>query len=266
MSATDDFNAGRRFYYEHEVFSRLIIGAVIVLILLGAFAWQRRNYERLVEQYHVVALKAANDSALLDTTKKVLFSSRDSARFLGDSLTAVTRLVVQAKGERDALDVTLRQARTSNTQLSAQVKSLGVTKASTADVKTDTSTGVRSASFVVDSTPYHVHADVALPRVGAGTIALGVRLDPARITVRTGCAEQANADGIRAARVSLLAPPWLTLDVASSLQDDQVCNRVEKKSRGWFGAPDLLVGAGYTLNAKGAGFGVFVGGGLRIGP
>lgn len=241
-------------------------GVVLAAFTLAYLGWREYQFDKLTQQYHAVALKAANDSARLDTTSKVLFSARDSAKFLGDSLHAVSRLAVQEQQRADALDKTLAQIRTANTVLTATVKTLAVTKSSTAPVHTDSATDTRSASFVVDSTPYHVHATVSLPKLGEGSIALGVRLDSAHITVRSACEAKADANGIRAARVSILSPPWLSLNVASSTQDDQVCNATQAKGRGWFGFPDVIAGAGWTLNGHGSGFGVFIGGGLRVGP
>lgn len=254
----------REWIHANEYTTKLILFGVIVLALIGAFAWQRMKLERLQGQYHALALKAVNDSAALDTTRRLALSRADSLRILGDSLAAVTHLTVQVAQHADALDKALGQIRTSTNKLVATVAALNITGGkSTAPVVTDAG-GTRTATFAIDSTPYHGHADVALPAIGAGTIGLHLALDPAPLDVVTGCAKP-NAQGIRAASVTVLGPKWLNVGISSSQQSPDVCNAVTPAGRGWIGFGDIVYGIGYVGNAHGMGPGAFVGIGGRIG-
>src|SRR4051812_36646035 len=105
----------------HRFASWLIVWLVSLSLIAAAFTWQRMKYERLLEAHHALALRAANDSAALDTTRRVALSRRDSIAILGDSLQAVTRLTVQTAGERDRLDAALHQVRVANAELVATV-------------------------------------------------------------------------------------------------------------------------------------------------
>jgi hypothetical protein len=253
------FEREREWIHVNDYLVRLALWAVVALALAGAFAWQRVKYSRLEAQHRALAMRALNAEAERDTTARVPFAVRDSIRLLGDSLAAVTRLTMQLRGESDLLDRTLKQERVANQELTARVRELRIAQApSTGPVAVDSS-GVRRASFRVDSTPYHVTADVALPAPPArGSIDLRVRFDSARLTVRSGCLPK-NADGVRAARVSLLGPAWLSMVVDRSEQDPEVCNATERVRVPWLGGPEIVGGAGRVFSSSGSTWGAFVG-------
>lgn len=243
---------------------RLGIAVAVVLALAGAFAWQRLQYERLQDRFQAIALRSANEVAALDSTRAVALSQAERIQLLGDSLSAVTRLTVQLRGESDVLDHALKQERVANQVLVARVRELEVEGApSDAPVAVD-SEDVRRARFQVDQAPYHATAAVALPAPpAAGTIDLRVRLDAARLTVRSGCLAR-NADGVRPARVSIVAPEWLAVVVEKSEQDPEVCNPPPERVRvPWLGGPELVAGLGRTWGSEGAGWGGFAGIGVH---
>jgi hypothetical protein len=239
----------------------LVIVGAVMLALLGALWWQHHKVTALQEDYRTLALKAVNDSAALDTTRRLALSRKDSLAILGDSLAAVTHLSVQVTDKADALDRALKQERTATQKLTAQVKALHTTSTATVETTGD----VRRASFAIDSTPYHGTAAVALPATGTGSLDLRLHVDRAELDVVLGCAAP-NAQGIRPASVSVVGPRWLDVGVTSSRQSPEICNAVKPASRRWYGAPDLVFGFGRILGQSGSSWGAFVGVGGRIGP
>jgi hypothetical protein len=198
------------------------IVALVLVLLIGvehhiATVWHGRAVD--------ADTAAANVTARTDTTHAVpgLSATDSTALHLGDSLHVVTRLVQQARQERDAADRALATSRAATAALSARVDSLHAVIASAEPVTTD-SANARHATFLQRDVPYTVRADVTLPAPpAAGTLALTVALDPIRLAVHLGCGA-ADVVGIRAARVTVTAPAWAAVSADTVSQDPGVCN------------------------------------------
>lgn len=193
---------------------------VVVLVLTAAgFAFL---YHRAQGQTRHAALHADSLAAALDTSHAVALSRRDSIKILGDSMQAVSRRVFQVAPKNDALDRALGLQRVAIAALTVQVQALSARVTSAGPVTTDSATGARSATFSIDSTPYHGTAAVWLPVSGQGTMDLNVALERAAIALRLGCG--AKTDGIRSASATLTGPPWLALELGRVEQTPELCN------------------------------------------
>lgn len=213
--------------------------AGLVLVVLAWQAWQLRR-----------ARNSQRDTALVaDTLRAALDTSRRVGGKLGDSLGAVTRLVVQLRQESDALDRQLGTERTAKAQLVVKVRELVTTVRSTDTVYTDTA-GSRRAHFDVRQTPYTVAADVTLPAgpASTGQLALRVAVDSATIALRLGCTT-ARAAGVRSAVATATGPAWLPLAVGRVEQSPDVCNPkpATVAALSWWRRCFPTVGAGYGV-------------------
>lgn len=256
------FENERQWMGAHAYAIRLAVWAIVVVALLGAFAWQRVRYERLEDRHRELAMRSVNDAAAADSSRSVALSARDSLRLLGDSIQAVTRLTMQLRQESDALERALGQAsRRARVGVRVRVDTLRVSTIAAVSID---SADVRRATFRVDSTPWRATADVALPARGPGTLALRVALEPAHLSLRSTCGPR-NADGVRPASVVVTGPRWLELVVERTEQAPEVCNPPAPARRRWLGAPAIVAGYGYTATAAGVRPGAFVGIGARFG-
>lgn len=195
---------------------------VVAVFLIGDTAFIGWRWRRAEVRAEGLALKADTLRAHADTSHALALSRGDSVKLLGDSLAGAQRLVIQTAQKSDALDKALKLTRVALDQLTAQVKALSVRVASTGDVRTDTATGMRSAHFDVDQTPYKGTADVSLPRSGPGALDLKLTLSPAPIVLRLGCG--AATDGVRSATATATGPAWLALSMGRVEQDPELCN------------------------------------------
>jgi hypothetical protein len=201
-----------------------------------------------------LALRAYNDSAALDQSRALALSRKDSIRILGDSLTGQTKLAVQRKQERDALDKALSQSRISLVALQVTIDKLKAAQVpSVAPVVVDTA-GVRHAAFHVEHPPFTVDLGVSLPAKGAGVMdSLGVVVQPAHLSMRIGC-QDPNRDGVRPARVTTTGPKWLSIFIDSAEQDKDVCQVVGAQGTSWLRrlllpfAPELYLGIGASVD------------------
>ena len=211
-----------------------LIGGGAVVLTVGYLAFQlHRERKAHLEQ----AFCADSVAAALDTTRAV---NARAQQILGDSLRGVERRAVQVVGiTPDQLDKALRRYSTSIIQTVASIKPL-IDVQRTAPVTVDTA-GERRADFVVDSTPYHVKAAVALPAPPlAGRIGISVRLDTARVSYRIQCGK-AKDGGVRPASVEISSPPWLSMGITNATTDQNVCNPASAKGSLW---KNLLWGGG----------------------
>lgn len=172
-------------------------------------------------------LSADSLAAALDSSRAIVLSARDSARILGDSIGAVSRRAFQVAQRNDALDRAQGLDRAAIAELRTMIRDLSVKVGSVAPVTVD-SQGTRRATFVVDSTPYHARAEVALPAAGAGSIDLRIRLDTARLGLRLGCGAKSET-GIRSAEATLTGPSWLGMELGRVEQAVEVCNPTPAK-------------------------------------
>lgn len=193
---------------------------LLSVVILGWRLTASHNRERRA------GLSADSLAAALDTSRAVLLSRRDSIRILGDSISAVGRRSFQVTQRNDALDRAQGLDRVAIANLEAAVRALSIKVGSSAPVAVD-SQGTRTATFAIDSTPYHGTAAVSLPAAGAGSIDLRLRIDTARLGVRLGCGDPTN--GIRSASATLTGPPWLGMALGRVEQSPEVCNPTPAK-------------------------------------
>lgn len=189
------------------VYYGLLIGAV----LIGG--WM--NFLQLV-RIRTLSFEADSLRAHNDTTKYLLGKQ---IKGLSDALVVSQRLVVQTKQQRDAVDRELRIERRARAAITATVGKVDTVLV--APVVDDDS--VRAARFQHDETPFHVTADVRLPRAPAdGTMYLTLLMDPIRAGFRFGCLPPVN--GVRPATVAITGPEWLKFSVDTASQSPEVCN------------------------------------------
>lgn len=250
--------------HEHAA-TLLLVGAVAFAAVCG-LAWQRVKYDRLEKRAGVLALAVSNDSAARDSTRRLTLA----VGTLSDSLQAVQRLAVQTMAARDSLDDALKLERKALTTATATIRSLAVSRGGSRVVTVTPASEPGgsprySQRFAVDSTPYHVTADVSLGAPpDSGRIALAVRVDPLTLETRLGCGP-ANGAGIRAASVTLVGPAWATLTLGRVEQTADVCRSPALEppggdGRSWFRKLTDRVGvsAGYGI--------VSAGGSIHAGP
>lgn len=230
------------------------LALALFIVLLGAIGMAAGYIGHLQRSNQALALRAYNDSARADSTRRLADVLKDANRILGDSLAGVTRLVVQRTQERDDLDYSLGWERKYRVSLTARFDSLRAAKVpSAAPVATD-SQGTRHASFHVEQPTFTAQLGVSLPAIGAGTLdSLIVNPRPARLALRIGC-EPANGDGIRPARVTVTTPTWMSIAIDSAEQADDVCQRVAGQRTSWWRSvlnsfsPQVYVGLGLSAD------------------
>jgi hypothetical protein len=196
---------------------------VVALISIAFLGWELRSARAAARDN---GFRADSVSAALDTTRAV--NSR-AAAVLGDSLRGVELRAVQLVNLKvDALDAALRRISATRFNTTSTIRSID-SVIRTAPV-TVTPQDVRLATFVVDSTPYHVRASVSLPVPPApGKIGISVRTDTARLSYRVQCGK-AKADGIRPASVEISGPVWLSTTISAAQTEQNVCNAQQNPS------------------------------------
>lgn len=172
------------------------------------------------------AARADSAVAANDTTRFVQ-QIEIVRRVYGDSMQAVERRFVQVAPRIDALDRALHRLTAANATLSAEIIALRTTVLGTVSVD---SVDVRSASFTVDTTPYHGTATVKLPPTGAGSLDLRLSLDPIPLGARVQCGEPVS--GYRPATLLVAAPQWATVRIDSVRSAPGVCN--PERPRRWY--------------------------------
>ncbi len=239
----------------------------IIVVGLGIYVDHLKGANR------ALALRSYNDSAALDTSRRVALSRKDSMAILGDSLAAVTKLAIQVRQSRDKLDKALGEEKKASAVLSLRLDSLTAHQVqSTGGVivthDTVAGTDTRSATFHVERPAWTADAKVQLPAAGAGSLDLGVFIRPIPLALRIGC-QDANSDGIRPARVTAVSQTGVAVKIDSASTDPGVCQPQAGQRTRWFQAfrPSITVGVGLgftldTANAVKAAKTLFVGIGL----
>jgi hypothetical protein len=202
-----------------------ILGLAI-LALLSGFLFRGCQLDRARDDARGNALRVDSLEAVNDSTRDM---NDKAKKILADSmLKGVERRAVQAEIQRDRLDKALGRV----TQALASVQySLRALEANGQTSPVVDSGDLRTATFEVDSTPYHATAKVALPPAPApGKFSLEVKIDSARVGVRIQCGK-ASSTGIRPATVGVTTPPWLDARIENPIFDPEVCN--PEKQKGW---------------------------------
>jgi hypothetical protein len=189
---------------------------VVVLATTGYLAWQLKR-ER--QAHRDQAFRADSIAAALDVSRTV---NAQAQKVLGDARGVELRAIQLVSLKVDALDKAVGRISVAKANATTTVRPI-TNVTSTAPVTTDTAKDERKATFVIDSTPYHAKADVALPRIGAGRIGLSIRTDTAHVGVRYQCGK-APPGGVRPASVLLSGPPWLPFTIDSAEVDQNGCN------------------------------------------
>lgn len=204
-----------------SVAAKAVAALIVVLVItIVVLAWKYRDAQAAQGK---AALEAYNANARALQSVALMGSQLAAARkVFGDSIGAVTRLAVQVKQQNDRLDEALKQTRISVTQLTATVRALNTRVAS--GPTTEDVSGTRHATIDTTIAPYHVHADLTIPKPPAPVIAnpLVVSVSPAVINLRTGCGA-VDPNGIRAVRVTAEGPDWLPLQIGRVEQNPGVC-------------------------------------------
>jgi hypothetical protein len=222
----------------------------LVVLLAAALGMTTCALHRARGQRDTYAMQRDSVEAKADTTRQL---GGKVQRALGDSLAAVQHRAVQAEAKRDSLDRALDLARVANVELRTSIVSL---KAQLQAPVTETALGERTASWTLRQPPYTVDATAILPAPPAsGTLRVSVRLDTAHLTVRLGCGAPRN--GVRPAEVTVVGPTWLRTTINTAQQSPELCNQDKSKAGAW----SVMVGGGYTMSPKNAGWGGFVGAG-----
>lgn len=216
--------------------------APIIAVLVFWIGGLRVRLARVEAQREWISFHADSISAASDTTRMILLLERDRERLLfGDSIALVQKLVLQIQQRRDSLDRLLRLERRALLSLTATVDSLRAVVTSRGPV-TETPEGVRSATFQVDSVPFHGSVSVQLPRPPAsGSLALNIGIAPATFNVRLSCGVAPAGSTVRPATVTTSGPNWLTMTLGRLEQDPEICNQATLAKRSG-GAPKLGVG------------------------
>lgn len=215
------------------------ISAALIVVLVLAFGVTRCQRDRARADARGNALRADSTAAATDSTRAMVARAK---KILGDSITGVERRAWQAKIQRDALDKALKRVTEAKTNVVVALKDLRVSDTTSRVLD---SGDTRTATFTVDSVPYHAVATVALPPAPKpGRFTLDIRSDPAKIGVRIQCGKPSGA-GIRPATVGVTTPPWLSAQIDSPQFSPDVCNPEKEKGwkLPWWTAPvGLLVG------------------------
>jgi hypothetical protein len=226
-------------------FKMVPIWGWIILAMGGGLIIEALMIRHARDEQTRLAVKADSLQAAADTTRAI---SAKAQKVLGDSIAGVERRSIQIQMRADALDKSLGRISAVVTNLSGVIKTLTVKNKPGTVVVVDSS-DTRSSRFVVDSTPYHVIADVKLPpppRVGL--IDLSVRLDTLHLQPRLQCGKP--VDNVRPATILVATPKWLPTVIDSSRVDVSACNPQLLKSGGlpWWTIPAAFV-AGAAVRA-----------------
>jgi hypothetical protein len=190
--------------------------AIVALLAVSGGLWLRGE----VWQGRAVANALALDStqAMADYTRRV---------YQGDHVRQERR-IVQAKLSRDSVDKQLKRTTTLLARLTAQVKPIDTVLVS--QVTEDNN--VRQARFQTHTPPYTIEATAVLPPPPQqADLNLRIRLDPARLVMRSQCGQPVR--GIRPATLMITGPQWLTFTVDSAQQEPLFCNsQIAKQMHG----------------------------------
>lgn len=190
---------------------------VLVVMLAAAKVSEARAWRKAVGE----GFRADSIGVVLDTTR--LLSDMRLKAVVGE-LSVYERRSLQVEEVSSALAKALNTQAQAVATMTGQIVSLATRVTSTTPT-TENAEGVRSASFVVDQTPYKGTAQVDLPRPpGAGKLDLKIDLDPAPISLLLSCSAPMGNVGIREARANVTSPPWLKVSLSKVEQDRDVCN------------------------------------------
>lgn len=243
--------------------------AVLIMALTASVVSERRANARLRDDKATLALAHTNDLARRDSTRDVSTMNHALVQALGaigDSLRVFQRQVVQTAQRNDAIDQALQLERRGRYQLTTSVDSLHRVIASRSPVSQD-SLSVRRAEFDVRQAPYTVAMTVELPAPpDTGRVDLHVALDSIPLGLRLSCARP-DANGIRAASIEAIAPPWASVRFGSVEQSPELCaspaltnSTTHATGRALVRWTPIVVGAGRVFNTDGSSrWGAFIG-------
>ena len=189
----------------------VLAGVVLFLVLAAAFGILAWRLQTTARHYQAAALRGDSLEATLDLTRTLKRN---------DSLVALRR-IVQTTQHANALEDSLHLERRARYVLTVRFDSL-VAVVAQGMVQTDSADDVRRAHFDQERPPFHLAADVALPRSGTGTLTSSIRLDPLQLGATVGCGKA--VAGIRPATLLLEAPSWASVSLDRLSQDPAVCN------------------------------------------
>jgi len=237
--------------------------ALLILALVTVITLQNHRLGAERRRTATLALSASNLVAERDSTHNIAVEHATVAQSLGDSLQAFGKLVIQTTQQRDALDDALRTERMAKYPMAIHVDTL---RTAAPAVASDTIT--HRYHFVIREAPYTADADVELPPPpDTARVRLTVAVDPISLVARVECAP-ADATGIRAASIVTSTPRWVSVRFQRVEQSSDVCASpaLIRPPAGRFEFAPVVIGAGRIGTVNGAGWGVFVGAGVRVRP
>lgn len=187
------------------------LGLALAAVFGAIGVYQAHRARQLERAVQAAALRGDSLEATLDQTRTIARNDHD----------AYVRRIVQAVQHGDALEDSLGLERRARYAVTIRFDSLRSVVAQ-AIVMADSADSVRRAHFEQVERPFHLSADVALPKSGVGTLTASIALDPLRLGATVGCGK-ARA-GVRPATLVFDAPAWATVSLDSLTQDPAVCN------------------------------------------
>ena len=237
--------------------------ALLILALFAVITLQTHRLATERRRAATLAPSASNLVAERDSTRNLAVETEAVSHLLGDSLQAFGKLVIQTTQQRDALDAALGTERMAKYAMALHVDTLN---AAAPLVASDTIK--HRYHFAIREEPYTADADVGLPvPPDTARLRLRVSLDPISLIAQVECAA-ADADGIRAASIVTSTPRWASVTFQRVEQSSGVCASpaLIHSLQGKFEFAPVVIGAGRIGTANGAGWGVFVGTGIRWRP
>jgi hypothetical protein len=258
------------------VFTKYNRGLVIALsaALALTIRVERGRVTAARQQASSVALAASNVAAERDSTRMLARATSALASMLGDSVRLYERRIVQAAGERNALDAALHaatgDAQIAKYELQATTDSLNRTVAAAQSGEAnDGRQDVRRADFVVRQPPYTLQARAEIPPPpDSARLSVRVALDPIHVAAHVLCATP-DRNGIRAASVVASTPSWATITFDRLEQSPDLCASPAlirtARSRRLLEFEPVVIGGGRVIRPDGVGsWGFFVGSGVRV--
>lgn len=220
-----------RLALDRPLVSLLVVAAAVIGV-------QRLQLLRQAGRIRTLALEKVALEAAHDTTRTLNARALAALATLGAGKTAVERLVVQERQRGDALTQALGQTQVFLGRITLRLDSVraaisGVRVAVVDDDVRVIDTTVRQAPYTVG-----VRAEVPAPPRTARLV-LGIQQDAIALQARLGCLPR-NADGIRAASLTLIGPATVRTRLDSLTQAVEVCNPPPASRRG--GVPVALTG------------------------
>ena len=187
--------------------------ALFLALITAAFAISGAHYRR----------QALRNALVADSVLAIADTSRAEAW-------GFERRAIQAERARDSLDRALK--RSTVVRGVVRIVTPPDTIVLSAPVDSTANDSLRFGRFVGYQRPYHVVADVMLPRPpGIGSLNLAIVSDTAQFGLRVQCGEKVR--GIRPATLVLEPPDWMVAQIDSAQVTPLACNEAAVRAMRW---------------------------------